>query len=67
MGTIADVIALLVAATQAASTLAPIIQAAQAAGQTTLTDAQWATILALDDTAEAQLAAAVKTAIAAGK
>ena len=66
MGTIAEAIALLVAATQAASTIAPIIQAAQAAGQTTLTPDQWAAITGADDSAEAQLSAAIAVAKAAG-
>jgi hypothetical protein len=67
MATVADIIALLVAATQAASVYAPIVQAAQAAGQANLTDAQWATILVLDDSSEAKLAADVKAALADGK
>ena len=63
---VADAIDLLVAATQAAATLAPMIQAAQAAGQTTLTAVQWATIVGNDDSAEKALSAAVAAAKLAG-
>ena len=63
---VADAIDLLVAATQAAATLAPMIQAAQAAGQTTLTAVQWATVINADDSAEAGLVAAVAAAKLAG-
>ena len=63
---VADAIDLLVAATQAAATLAPMIQAAQASGATTITAAQWATVIGADDSAEAGLSAAVAAAKLAG-
>jgi hypothetical protein len=64
---IAQLIQLLLAATQAISTIAPIIAAAQAQGRTTLTDAEWATVIQNDDSAGAQLLAAFTAAKAAGK
>jgi len=58
---------LLVALLSNASTISQLIQSAQAAGQTELTPAQWATITGADDSAEAQLAAAIAAAKAAGR
>jgi hypothetical protein len=58
---------LLVALLTNASQISQLIQSAQAAGQTELTPAQWATITGADDSAEAQLAAAIAAAKAAGK
>lgn len=67
IASVANAIDLLVAATQAAATIAPIIKAAQAAGQTMLTEEQWAQITGGDDSAEAALSAAIATAKALGK
>lgn len=67
MGTVSEAIALLLAAIDAAGKIAPIIAAAQAAGQTTLTADQWAIITGADDSAEAGLTAAIAIARAAGK
>lgn len=64
---IVDALDLLVAATQAAATIAPIVQAAQAAGQTTLTPDQWAAITGNETSAEAALTAAIAKAKAAGR
>ena len=58
---------LLVALLSNASTISQLIQSAQAAGQTELTPAQWATITGADDSAEAQLAAAIAATKAAGR
>ena len=58
---------LLVALLSNASTISQLIQSAQAAGQTELTPAQWATITGADDSAEAQLAAAIAAVKAAGR
>ena len=58
---------LLVALLANASTISQIIQSAQAAGQTDLTPAQWSQITGADDSAEAQLAAAIAAAKAAGR
>ena len=58
---------LLVALLSNASTISQLIQSAQAAGQTELTAAQWATITGADDSAEAQLSAAIAAAKAAGR
>jgi hypothetical protein len=67
MGTVADALNLLIAATTAASQLAPIIAKAQAEGRTDLTAEEWAVVTGNDDSAEAALSAAVKAALAAGK
>jgi hypothetical protein len=64
---VADAIDLLVAATQTIAVLAPMVQAAQAAGRTTLTAAEWATIVGNDDSVEAALSAAVAAAKLAGR
>jgi hypothetical protein len=58
---------LLVALIDNAQQISTMIQAAQAAGQTTLTPAQWATIVGADNSAEAALMAAIASAKAAGK
>ncbi len=65
--TVANAIDLLLAATQAASQIAGVVQSAKAAGQTILTAEQWATITGNEDSAEAQLSAAIATAKAQGK
>lgn len=57
---------LLVALLNNASQISTLIQAAQAAGQTNLTPDQWATITGADNSAEAQLSAAIAAAKAAG-
>jgi len=57
---------LLVALLQNAQGISLIIQEAQAAGQVTLTAAQWAIIVGNDDSAEAALSAAIAAAKAAG-
>ena len=67
VGGIADAIDLLVAASAAAARIAPIIQAAQAAGQTVLTKEQWDQITGADDSAEAELTKAIAAAKAIGK
>ncbi len=58
---------LLVAILTNAQAISQIIQEAQASGQTTLTPAQWATIVGNDDSAEAALSAAIAQAKAQGK
>ena len=58
---------LLLALLQNATKISEIIQTAQAAGQTTLTPEQWASITGDDDSAEAALTAAIAAAKAAGK
>lgn len=67
MGTLTSIIDLLIALTSASATLAPIIKAAQAQGRTTLTPEEWAIITGNDDSAEAQLTAAIAAAKASGK
>jgi hypothetical protein len=68
MGTaVTAAVDLLVALLSNASKISQIIQAAQAAGQTTLTPEQWQSIVGDDDSAEAALAAAIAAARAAGK
>lgn len=64
---VADALDLLVSATQAAATIAPIIQQAQAEGRTSLSEAEWAQITGNDDSAEAALTAAIATAKLKGK
>lgn len=64
---IANALDLLVAATEAAARIAPIIRQAQAAGQTMLTADQWATITGADDSAEAALTKAIAAAKAVGQ
>jgi hypothetical protein len=58
---------LLVALINNAQQISTMIQAAQGAGQTTLTPDQWATIIGADNSAEASLTQAIATAKAAGK
>jgi hypothetical protein len=58
---------LLVALLTNAQAISQIIQEAQASGATTLTAAQWATITGNDDSAEAELTAAIAAAKAQGK
>jgi len=58
---------LLVALITNAQQISTLIQNAQAAGQTDLTAAQWATIVGADNSAEAALTAAIAAAKAAGK
>lgn len=50
-----------------ASKISALVTTAQAAGQTTLTPEQWATVTGADDSAEASLTAAIAAAKAAGK
>lgn len=57
---------LLVALLSNAQAISQIIQEAQSSGQTTLTAAQWSTIVGNDDSAEAALVAAIAAAKAAG-
>jgi hypothetical protein len=64
---VADAIDLLVAATEAAATIAPIIQKAQAEGRTTLTPDEWTQITGDELSAEAALSAAIAAAKALGK
>jgi len=58
---------LVVALLQNATQISQLIQAAQAAGQTTLTAEQWATITGNDDSAETALTAAIAAAKQEGK
>lgn len=67
MGTVTAAVDLLVALLSNAQKISQLIQAAQAAGQSTLTADQWAQITGADDSAEADLAAAIAAAKAAGK
>jgi hypothetical protein len=69
MGTVAvsAAIDLLVALLNNAQNIGQIIQTAQANGQTKLTPEQWASITGADDSAEANLTAAIAAAKAAGK
>jgi hypothetical protein len=67
MGTVAAAVDLLVELLSQAQKISGLVQAAQAAGQVDLTDAQWATITGADDSAEAALVAAIAAAKAAGK
>lgn len=62
----AAAIDLLLALIENAQKIGALVQAAQAAGQTDLTPAQWATITGADDSAEAALTAAIAAAKAAG-
>lgn len=58
---------LLVALMTNATQISQLIQTAQAAGQTSLTADQWATITGNDDSAEAALSAAIAAAKAQGR
>jgi len=63
MGTAVSVaVDLLVALLNNANQIGTLIQQAQANGQTTLTPEQWAQITGADNSAEAQLAAAIAKA-----
>jgi hypothetical protein len=63
---VAAAVDLLVALLANAQSIGQIIQTAQASGQTNLTPEQWATITGNDDSAEAQLLAAIAAAKASG-
>lgn len=69
MGTTAVTLAvdLLVALLNNAQSIGQIIQTAQSQNRTTLTDDEWKTIVGADDSAEANVLAAIATAKAAGK
>ena len=58
---------LLVALLQNAQQISSLIQTAQAAGRTTLTPEEWATITGNDDSAEALVVAAIAAAKARGQ
>ena len=60
-------ISLVLALIDRASTISALIQSAQAAGRTKLTDAEWKTITDADDAASAALAASVAKAKAEGR
>ena len=60
-------ISLVLALIDRASTISALIQSAQAAGRTTLTDAEWKSILDADDAASASLAASIAKAKAEGR
>ena len=60
-------VALLVALLQNAQQISSLIQTAQAAGRTTLTPEEWATLTGNDDSAEALVVAAIAAAKARGQ
>jgi hypothetical protein len=62
IATAAEALQLLIAATQAASQIATVLQQIQASGATGLTADQWAAIVGNDDSAEAALSAAIAAA-----
>jgi hypothetical protein len=64
---VADGIEVLITAIQSAETIAGVIKQAQAAGQTVLTDAQWAQITGNEASAEGALSAAIAAAKAKGQ
>lgn len=66
VGDISAAVSLLDAILTEASKISSLIKSAQAAGQSTLTPDQWATITGADDSAEAGLTAAIAAAKAAG-
>ena len=70
MGSVAEALSLLLAATNAAATaianaqqISAMIQQANAAGTTTFTPEQWATIQKIDDDARAALVASITAAL----
>jgi len=70
MGSVAEALSLLLAATNAAATaianaqqISAMIQAANAAGTTTFTPEQWAVIQKIDDDARASLVASITAAL----
>lgn len=63
--TVEAAISLLLALLNNAGAISQLIQQAQAAGSSTLSSDAWATILANDNTARAQLASAIAAALAA--
>ena len=68
MGTVAvsAAVDLLVAILSNAQQISTLIQTAQAAGRTTLTADEWASVVGADNSAEAALVAAIAKAKAAG-
>lgn len=60
-------ISLVLALIDRASTISAMIQSAQAAGRTTLTDAEWQSITDADDAASTALQAAIVKAKAEGR
>jgi hypothetical protein len=71
MGSVAEALSLLLAATNAAATaianaqqISAMIQQANAAGTTTFTPEQWTTIQKIDDDARAALVASITAALA---
>lgn len=60
--TVSAAIDLVIALLDNAQKISQLVQAAQAAGQTTLPADAWQTIVSSDDTAEGSLAAAIKAA-----
>lgn len=70
MGSVAEALSLLLAATNAAATaianaqqISAMIQAANVAGTTTFTPEQWAVIQKIDDDARASLVASITAAL----
>lgn len=70
MGSVAEALSLLLAATNAAATaisnaqqISAMIQAANAAGTTTFTPEQWAVIQKIDDDARTSLVASITAAL----
>jgi hypothetical protein len=67
MGTAAAALDLIVALLGNAQKIGAILQTVQAEGRTTLTPEEWAAVTGADDSAEAQVLAAIQAAKAAGR